>query len=166
MNSSHSTEAAGVPILRALGLSGSHPLNDQVIDELLTRTSPGNYALGFMVDAAFIVFYVGRSDSDVRHRLHEWVGRPSRYDRYAPSAKAAWASRRGGPMPLSAPALGRVGASADSSYTHFAYSYAPSAEAAFAEECRNYEEFGSRGELDNELHPQRSEQCSAGDVKS
>jgi hypothetical protein len=55
------------------------------------------------------VFYVGRSDSDVRQCLHEWVGT-----------------------------------------TRFAYSHAPSAAAAFEKECRNSDDFGGRGELDNE----------------
>ncbi len=46
----------------------------KAIDEVLTRTSPGNNALGYMDDDTFNVFYVGRSDSDVSERLHEWVG--------------------------------------------------------------------------------------------
>jgi hypothetical protein len=46
-----------------------------------------------------------------------------------------------------------VGAAADDRYTHFAYSYAPSAEAAFAKECRNYDDFGGYGGLDNSAHP-------------
>jgi len=50
----------------------SYPLDRDVIDELITRTSPGNYALGYMDRDGFNVFYVGRSDSDVRRRLHEW----------------------------------------------------------------------------------------------
>jgi hypothetical protein len=56
-------------------------------------------------------------------------------------------------MPLGRPVLGRVGFGLDSSYTHFAYSYAPSAEAAFEKECRNYADFGESGELDNEAPP-------------
>jgi hypothetical protein len=55
-------------------------------------------------------------------------------------------------MPLGAPVLGRVGVGVDSSYTRFAYSYAPSAEAAFEKECRNYDDFGGGG-LDNEVPP-------------
>ncbi len=137
-------------------MSGSFPLSDQAIDEALTRTSPGNYALGYLDDAAFVVFYVGRSDSDVRHRLHEWVGAPSRYDRYAPASKAAWGSRRSRLMPLGKPAFARLGLGLDSSYTRFAFSYAPSAEAAFEKECRNYQAFGGRGKLDNELPPART----------
>jgi hypothetical protein len=53
---------------------------------------------------------------------------------------------------VTAPALGAV-ANAETSYTRFAYSYAPSAEAAFEKECRNYDDFGSSGELDNEAPP-------------
>jgi hypothetical protein len=41
----------------------------------------------------------------------------------------------------------------DSSYTRFAYSYARSAHTAFAEECRNYHDFGANHGLDNETHP-------------
>lgn len=142
-------------ILRSLGMSGPYPLSGEAIDEVLSRKSPGNYALGYMDDAAFIVFYVGRSDSDVGHQLHDWVGEPSRYDRYAPAGKAAWASRCSGPMPVSSPMLGRVGVGSDSSYTHFAYSYAPSAEAAFDQECRNYDDFGGSRQLDNEAVPSK-----------
>jgi len=123
---------------------------------------PGNYALGYMEDGTFVVFYVGRSDSDVRHRLHDWVGAPSRYDRYAPASKAAWTSRYSALMPLGAPALGRVGVDVDSSYTRFAYSYAPSAEAAFEKECRNYDDFGGCDELDNEAHPVRMSRSFGG----
>jgi hypothetical protein len=157
--------AARYSIMRSLEMSGSYPLNDDAIDEMLPRTSPGNYALGYMDDMTFVVFYVGRSDSDLRHRLHDWVGAPSRYDRYAPASKSAWASRRSGLMPLGAPALGRVGLGVDSSYTRFAYSYASSAEAAFEKECRNYDDFGGSDELDNDAQPvptpQRSGECLA-----
>jgi hypothetical protein len=147
--------AARLSTMRSLEMNGPYPLSDEAIDALLTRTSPGNYALGYMDQAAFVVFYVGRSDSDLRERLHHWVGCPSRYDRYASPSKAPWASRPGGPMPLGAPALGRVGVGAESSYTRFAYSYAPSAEAAFEKECRNYDDFGGGG-LDNEVPPART----------
>jgi len=154
--------AARLSTMRSLEMTGSYPLDDAAIDRTMARTSPGNYALGYMDGDAFKVFYVGRSDSDVRQRLREWVGMPSRYDRYAPASKAPWAIRRKAPwairpsslMPpgLGAPALGRVG-NADSSYTRFAYSYAASAEAAFEKECRNYDDFGGSGELDNEASP-------------
>ena len=152
--------AAMDSIMRLLEMNGAYPLTDEAVDETVTRTSPGNYALGYMDGTTFMVFYVGRSDSDVRQRLHEWVGAPSSYERYAPSAKAAWASRRRFRMPLDAPALGRVGV-VNGSYTRFAYSYAPSAEAAFERECRNYDDFGGSGELDNEAHPVRTPRSSS-----
>lgn len=138
--------------MRSLEMSGPYPLSDEAIDEALTRTSPGNYALGYMDGDAFDVFYVGRSDSDVRQRLHEWVGMPSRYDDYASPARASWGVHRRGQFPVDAPALGRVD-SAESSYTRFAYSYARSSEEAYAQEWRNYDAFlGSHG-LDNETQP-------------
>ena len=62
--------------MRSLKMSASFPLSDEAIDDTMTRTSPGNYALGYMLNNIFRVFFVGRSDSDVRRRLHEWVGMP------------------------------------------------------------------------------------------
>jgi hypothetical protein len=141
------------PIMQLLEMNGSYPLTDEAVDETVTRTSAGNYALGYMDGSTFMVFYIGRSDSDVRTRLHEWVDAPSR-DRYAPASKAAWASRPRFLIPLDAPALGRVGV-VDGSYTRFAYSYAPSAETAFERECHNYDNFGRSGALDNEAEPVR-----------
>jgi hypothetical protein len=137
----------------SLEMNGSYSLNDETIDAVVSRTSPGNYALGYMDGTTFIVFYVGRSDSDVRHRLHEWVGTPSGYERYAPSAKAAWGSLPRKHRPQGVPVLDRVGIGVDSSYTRFAYSYAPSAEAAFEKEWRNYDDFGGSDGLDNEVPP-------------
>jgi hypothetical protein len=125
--------------MRSLEMSGSFPLNDDAIDETLMRIAPGNYALGYMDGDTFIVFYVGRSDGDLRQRLHEWVGMPSRYERHASAAKASWR-------------VARV-ESAESSYTHFAYSYARSADEAYAKEWRNYDAFGGGYGLDNECEP-------------
>ena len=139
--------------LGPLEMSGSFPLDDAMIDEVVSRTSPGNYALGYMDAGTFVVFYVGRSDSDVKRRLHEWVGAPSRYTRYAPATRAPWAAQHRHGFPVDVPAQGRVGTGVDSSYTRFAYSYAISAEAAFQKECRNYDEFGGSGGLDNPARP-------------
>jgi len=138
--------------MRALGMNGSYPLSEDAIDAALTRTSPGNYALGYLDGGAFVVFYVGRSGSDVRQRLHEWVGMSSRFERYAPQAKASWGVRHRESFPVPSPALGTV-ANVDAGYTRFAYSYALSAEAAFETECRNYDDFGGSRELDNEAPP-------------
>ena len=137
----------------SLEMSGSYPLSHEAIDEMVSRTSPGNYALGYMDGTTFMVFYVGRSDSDVKQRLHDWVDAPSRSERYAPSAKAAYGTRHRGPLPLGVPASDHVGIGVDSSYTRFAFSYARSAEAAFEKECRNYHDFGGSDGLDNEAHP-------------
>jgi hypothetical protein len=153
MEQSHREESPGRFPMGPLEMNGSYPLNDEAIDAMVSRTSPGNYALGYMDGTTFMVFYVGRSDSDVRGRLHEWVGAPSRYDRHAPSTRAAWGSRQHKRLARQVPALGRVGIGVDSSYTRFAYSYAASAEAAFDKECRNYQDFGASAGLDNEAPP-------------
>lgn len=138
--------------MRSLEMSGSFPLSDEAIDETLMRTSPGNYALGYMEGDTFVVFYVGRSDCDLRQRLHDWVGMPSHYESYASPARAPWGSYRRGPLPVGTPASARV-ENAESSYTHFAYSYARSADEAYAREWRNYDAFGGAHGLDNESEP-------------
>jgi hypothetical protein len=138
--------------MRSLEMSGSYPLDDEAIDDLITRTSPGNYALGYMDGDEFSVFYVGRSDSDLRLRLHEWVGIPGQYEKYASAAKAAWGVHHRTRFPVNAPALARVG-SAASAYTRFAYSYARSASDAYAKEWRNYDAFGGSDGLDNDREP-------------
>lgn len=143
---------AGFSTMQSLEMSGSFPLSDEAIDETLMRTSPGNYALGYMDGDAFVVFYVGRSDCDLRQRLHDWVGMPSRYERYASPAKAPWGEHHRGPLPVGTPASARV-ENVESSYTHFAYSYARSADDAYAQEWRNYDAFGGAHGLDNESEP-------------
>jgi len=144
--------AARYSSMLSLEMSGSYPLNDEAIDEALTRKSPGNYALGYMDGETFNVFYVGRSDTDLRKRLHGWVGMPSPTGNHGSFAKASWGVHRRGQLPVDAPALARVGSS-ESSYTRFAYSYARSAEDAYAKEWRNYDAFGGRNGLDNETRP-------------
>ena len=137
----------------SLGMSGCFPLTDAAIDESVRRFSAGNFALGFLLDDTFTVFLVGRSDSDVRGRLHEWVGAPSRYTRHAAACKAAWGAFQPQDGAQSNPRLLRVGLGIESSYTHFAYSYARSADEAFLQECRNYSDFGGRDALDNDAPP-------------
>ena len=137
----------------SLEMKGPYPLSHEAVDDAVTRRSAGNYALGYLDGDVFVVFYVGRSDSDVKQTLHDWVGVPSRYKTYAPSSKAACGSRHRGPFPFDAPALARVGMNVDSSYTRFAFSYARSARAAFEKECRNYQDLGGSEGLDNESLP-------------
>jgi hypothetical protein len=78
----------------SLGMKGPYDLNKDTIDQEVTRTSPGNYALGSKNDKGkFHVSYVGRSDSDVNSRLKSWVGKtrhPLFKFSYATSAKAAF----------------------------------------------------------------------------
>jgi hypothetical protein len=145
---------AGIHPLGSLEMRGPFPLTAASIDDVLTRRSPGNFALGYMDDETFVVFYVGRADADVKRRLHDWVGSPSRYERYASGASASWGFRSGGATPLGAPALQRVGPAVDSAYTRFAFSYATSAESAFEKECRNFHDFGGGGGLDSGGHPE------------
>ena len=85
--------AARYSIMRSLGMNGSYPLSDEAIDEVMTQTSAGNYALGYMDGDTFDVFYVGRSDTDLRQRLHEWVGMPSRTALDGPPASAVYEPR-------------------------------------------------------------------------
>jgi hypothetical protein len=79
--------------MASLGMKGPYQLTSKKIDDEVTQTSPGNYALGYTKDdGTFIVEYVGRSDSDVNDRLHDWVD--SKYKKfkysYASSPKAAF----------------------------------------------------------------------------
>jgi hypothetical protein len=136
----------------SLEMSGAYRLSEETIDERLRQTSPGNYALGYMDGDTFIVFYVGRSDCDLRQRLHAWVGMPSRYGSYASPANTSWEVHRRGQIPVGTPSLARV-ENAECAYTHFAYSYACSAEEAYAKEWRNYDAFGGPHRLDNASEP-------------
>ena len=128
-------------------------LTHQTIDEQVGRVSAGTYALGFVVDGAFVPFLVGRSDSDVNGRLHAWVGVDGHYTRFGPVAKAAYGSRRLRSSPLGTPALVPVGMGVNAEYTHFEFGYAPSADAAFLTECERYHELGGSSVLDNQRHP-------------
>jgi hypothetical protein len=150
---------SGVHPFRALDMNGSFPLTHDTIDEVLSRRAPGNYALGYQDGATFLVFYVGRSESDVRARLHEWVDAPSASGRAAPQACSPWFAQRAGSFRTAALALAP---GVSSGYTRFAYSYASSGDAAFQKECRNYEDFGGARELDNAAHPAAPESPAFG----
>lgn len=79
---------------KSLNMHGPYSLDTGTIDARVTKTSPGNYALGYKNNkGVFMVCYVGRSDSDVAARLKSWVGRTSRSlfkFSYATSPKAAF----------------------------------------------------------------------------
>lgn len=54
--------------------------NDTSIDEYVTESRPGNYALGYVHDDIFIVRYVGRSEHDLKDELKSHIGSP--YQRF------------------------------------------------------------------------------------
>ncbi|MBA7669158.1 hypothetical protein ES703_77286 [subsurface metagenome] len=75
-----------------LNMNGPYRLTVEKIDEVVTRESPGNYALGRVDKNSFIVSYVGRSDDDLNGRLKYWVGKKYKHFKfsYATSRKAAF----------------------------------------------------------------------------
>lgn len=78
--------------MASTGLNGPYALTAEVIDRVVTRTSPGAYALGRVdADGVFRVGYVGRSDSNVGDRLHDHVGKYAKFKYgYHNTAKAAF----------------------------------------------------------------------------
>ena len=76
-----------------LNMNGPYFFNKDKVDEVVTRTSAGNYALGYVNDEnTFIVQYVGRADIDVNTRLKQHVGEPYKHFKfsYASSPKVAF----------------------------------------------------------------------------
>ncbi len=51
-----------------MGIGAAYPFTNANIDEVVTRVSAGNYALGH-TSGNFMVQYVGRSDSDTKTEL-------------------------------------------------------------------------------------------------
>ena len=79
--------------MASLGMEGPYIFTFSEIDRVVTKTSPGNYALGYKNnDGKFVVQYVGRSDVDVNEELKARLD--DRYKRfkysYATSSKAAF----------------------------------------------------------------------------
>jgi hypothetical protein len=81
-------------IVQSIAINGPHRLTPQKIDEVVTKTSPGNFALGRVEDNGFCVLYIGRDDHDVAKRLRSFAGWHPRYREfvfgYAPSVRAAF----------------------------------------------------------------------------
>ena len=76
-----------------LNMYGSYMLDSKTVNVTITKTSAGNYALGYTKDKTFYVKYVGRSDSDLKARLlsHVSSGRYKEFKySYATSPKAAF----------------------------------------------------------------------------
>ena len=80
--------------MQSTAIEGPYSLTQQRIAEAVTRTSAGNYALGYVQKNGFCVLYVGRSDHDVAKVLRSWVNQHPRYKAfvfsYAPSSRAAF----------------------------------------------------------------------------
>jgi hypothetical protein len=74
------------------GLDGPYKLTSARIDEIVTKTSAGTYALDATDESAFHVSRVGRSDNDLNARLKNYIGGKYKYFKfgYSPSAKAAF----------------------------------------------------------------------------
>lgn len=73
------------------GLAGPYQLSFEAIEAAVTRQSPGVYALGHR-DAAgrFSINHVGRSDSDVKARLRDYIGAASlfKFDYFSSAIEA------------------------------------------------------------------------------
>ena len=80
--------------MASLDMYGPYELTIKKIDEVVTKTSPGNYALGNASDSRFHVRCVGRSDENINNRLKSWVGVNNKYEHfkfsYATSSNAAF----------------------------------------------------------------------------
>lgn len=75
-----------------LNMNGPYRFDKETINDVITRTSAGNYALGYVDNSTFYVLYVGRADSDVKERLLQHLG--EKYTEfkfsYATSPKSAF----------------------------------------------------------------------------
>jgi hypothetical protein len=77
--------------METLGMKGPFDLSKVKINEAIEGKSPGNYALGYISEHAFIVKYIGRSDDDLNNSLKSWVGKYPKFKwSYARSAKEAY----------------------------------------------------------------------------
>lgn len=77
----------------SLNMYGPYELNNDEISRIITRTSPGNYALGFIdKEGKFRFKYIGRADSDIAGRLKRHLNEGYTFFKYsyASSPKAAF----------------------------------------------------------------------------
>jgi hypothetical protein len=74
-----------------LQMEGPWPLTPKAIDRVITRKSPGNFALGKTMHGGFIVHYLGRSSVDLNAELKKHVGKHEQFKAsFAASAKRAF----------------------------------------------------------------------------
>lgn len=78
--------------MASLDMEGPFDLEREAIDAQVTKSSAGNYALGYVNSkGVFIVKYVGRSDTDLNLRLKQHSeGYPRFKYSYADSSRAAF----------------------------------------------------------------------------
>lgn len=78
--------------MASLEMEGPYAFTSDVLNDVITRALPGNYALGDKIGETFKVRYIGRGDSDVKARLSQHLGEPYKYFKYsyATSPKAAF----------------------------------------------------------------------------
>lgn len=79
--------------MASLRMQGPYVLSSAKINEVVTKTLPGNYALGYTKDnGTFIVQYVGRSDTNLNQELRSKLGNSYKKFKYsyATSPKAAF----------------------------------------------------------------------------
>ena len=77
---------------KSIGMKSSYALTNNSIDEEITEISAGNFALGFESKSGlFVVQNYGRSDTDLKHELKNWIGKYKRFKFfYASSPKSAF----------------------------------------------------------------------------
>ncbi|MDX1650489.1 MAG: hypothetical protein R3263_11605 [Myxococcota bacterium] len=137
----------------AYGKRGCPSLAHPAIDASVVRGVPGTYALGYLDGGEFVAFYVGRADSDLNARLHDWVGVDAgRCDHGRGAAAPHSARHRSGFPPSDTPVMRSIGPAVAGHYTHFSFAYALSSRAAYEGECTSYHALGE-DRLDNPHHP-------------
>ncbi|HLN62304.1 MAG TPA: hypothetical protein VK464_12195 [Symbiobacteriaceae bacterium] len=80
--------------MTSLEMGSYFPFTSAIVDEIITRRAPGNYALGFVRNGRFVPRYIGRAESDVRGRIKDHLGESPDYKyfkfRYAASPRDAF----------------------------------------------------------------------------
>lgn len=74
-----------------LVMRGPFDLVDSEIDSEVTKSSPGNFAFGFIKKNRFYVYYIGRSDTNLNDSLKKLIGEHKMFKfSYAKSPKEAF----------------------------------------------------------------------------
>jgi len=78
--------------MASLNMKGPFTLTNEEVDNQITRTCCGNYALGSVKDGTFYVNYVGRADENLNQRVKQHCKESYKYFKfsYATSPKDAY----------------------------------------------------------------------------